>query len=165
MPIDVSSLRVPQSPIHCQRANGLTFSNGLCSACRVPIAQITLETLVSFVVILLGVAFTAAPLKNVTWASEMRTKYVPLPRIPLLDVGTLADQPAQPFTTTDPSTKSTRAPALQRSHIEAKSSLLANRPSTHSKHNHSVTFSVQHMQSQMYPQGAQQSVQSQECIT
>lgn len=38
--------------------------------------QITLETLVSFVVILLGIALTAKPLKNVTWASEMRTKYV-----------------------------------------------------------------------------------------
>lgn len=36
--------------------------------------QITLETLVSFVVILTGIALTALPLKNVTWASEMRTK-------------------------------------------------------------------------------------------
>lgn len=38
------------------------------------ITQITLETLVSFIVILVGIALTALPLKNVTWASEMRTK-------------------------------------------------------------------------------------------
>lgn len=39
-----------------------------------PMLQITLETLVAFIVILIGIALTAAPLKNVTWASEMRTK-------------------------------------------------------------------------------------------
>ncbi|SPO27409.1 related to KRE27 - member of a transmembrane complex required for efficient folding of proteins in the ER [Ustilago trichophora] len=38
--------------------------------------DITLETLVSFIVILLGIALTASPLKHVTWASEMRTKSV-----------------------------------------------------------------------------------------
>ncbi|TKY86182.1 hypothetical protein EX895_005007 [Sporisorium graminicola] len=38
--------------------------------------DITLETLVSFIVILVGIALTALPLKNVTWASEMRTKSI-----------------------------------------------------------------------------------------
>lgn len=36
--------------------------------------DITVETLVSFAVILLGVSMTATPLKEVTWASEMRKK-------------------------------------------------------------------------------------------
>ncbi|KIS69610.1 uncharacterized protein UMAG_12094 [Mycosarcoma maydis] len=38
--------------------------------------DITFETLVAFIVILIGIALTAAPLKNVTWASEMRTKSI-----------------------------------------------------------------------------------------
>lgn len=40
---------------------------------KMPI-DITIETLVSFVIILLGVSMTATPLKQVTWASEMRKK-------------------------------------------------------------------------------------------
>ncbi|SYW79308.1 related to KRE27 - member of a transmembrane complex required for efficient folding of proteins in the ER [Ustilago bromivora] len=55
----------------------LRKSLGLVGAeARAMPVDITLETLVSFIVILLGVALTAAPLKNVTWASEMRTKSV-----------------------------------------------------------------------------------------
>ncbi|PWZ01887.1 hypothetical protein BCV70DRAFT_156945 [Testicularia cyperi] len=42
---------------------------------RMPI-DITIETLVSFFVILIGVSMTAAPLKEVTWASEMRKRTV-----------------------------------------------------------------------------------------
>lgn len=72
MPVDVSSSSAPS----IRRASDSAIKLTSLSLPRLLVSQITLETLVSFIVILLGVALTAAPLKNVTWASEMRTKYV-----------------------------------------------------------------------------------------
>ncbi|KAJ1022068.1 hypothetical protein NDA18_005302 [Ustilago nuda] len=72
MPVDVSSSSAPSTRHASDSAIKLTS----LSLPRLLVSQITLETLVSFIVILLGVALTAAPLKNVTWASEMRTKTV-----------------------------------------------------------------------------------------
>lgn len=40
---------------------------------RMPL-DITIETLIAFFVIVVGVSMTAIPLKEVTWASEMRKK-------------------------------------------------------------------------------------------